>query len=135
MYPVNLAVLLCTVISYISGAKISKRIIGGYNAKEGHYPWAVSIKGVHPKSRSITFCGSTIVTDQWLLSAAHCFWTDPKQKTHLMDPANWQAQAGNTQIELAPEKPGDSLVGKLMDNSPVHSFSDFLDALLEFFRG
>uniref|UniRef100_A0A673GL14 Ovochymase 2 n=1 Tax=Sinocyclocheilus rhinocerous TaxID=307959 RepID=A0A673GL14_9TELE len=46
----------------------SLRVIGGSEARRGSHPWLVSlrIRGSH-------FCAAAILTDHWLLTAAHCF--------------------------------------------------------------
>ncbi|NXY85847.1 OVCH2 protein, partial [Alcedo cyanopectus] len=43
------------------------RIVGGSQVKEGSHPWQVSLK-----RRQKHFCGGTIVSAQWVVTAAHC---------------------------------------------------------------
>ncbi|NXK99513.1 OVCH2 protein, partial [Mesembrinibis cayennensis] len=43
------------------------RIVGGNQVKRGSHPWQVSLK-----RRQKHFCGGTIVSAQWVVTAAHC---------------------------------------------------------------
>lgn len=45
-------------------------IIGGRKAKLNEFPYQV---GFRKKGQSSTFCGGSIISDEWMISAGHCF--------------------------------------------------------------
>ncbi|XP_078252926.1 transmembrane protease serine 9-like [Rhinoraja longicauda] len=67
------------------GTRTSSKIVGGTNAANGEWPWQVSLQiGRH-------ICGASIISDRWLISAAHCF-RSPN------NPSRWQAYMGSVQV-------------------------------------
>ncbi|XP_042665450.1 transmembrane protease serine 7 [Centrocercus urophasianus] len=73
----------CSCGSSKSGNLIS-RIVGGTNTKEGEWPWQVSLHFV-----GAAYCGASVISKEWLISAAHCF-----QGSKLADPRAWRAHLG-----------------------------------------
>ncbi|XP_078492347.1 trypsin-like [Ciona intestinalis] len=45
------------------------RIVGGVDAKLGQWPWQGTIRFI---STGANFCGCSVISNRWLISAAHC---------------------------------------------------------------
>uniref|UniRef100_A0A8C8SCZ9 Peptidase S1 domain-containing protein n=1 Tax=Pelusios castaneus TaxID=367368 RepID=A0A8C8SCZ9_9SAUR len=65
---------------------VSGRILNGQTAKYGTWPWQVSVQrqGFH-------ICGGSLVSESWVMSAAHCF-------AQLVANSEYQVQLGNNWI-------------------------------------
>ncbi|KAG9436905.1 trypsin-7 [Apis mellifera carnica] len=74
--------LLLSTVLYITHC-LQPRIIGGHNASIIEYPYQVSIHymGKH-------HCGGSIISENWLLTAAHCIYG--------LIPVNFKIRAGST---------------------------------------
>uniref|UniRef100_A0A672SDN4 Zgc:123295 n=1 Tax=Sinocyclocheilus grahami TaxID=75366 RepID=A0A672SDN4_SINGR len=59
----------CFLSSVCGRAPLSNKIAGGGGAKAGDWPWQVSIHVVGFGHN----CGGSLITKDWVLSAAHCF--------------------------------------------------------------
>ena len=61
--------------------------MGGQQTEVNEYPWMVGLY-YHPWSTQRTYCGGSLISSRWILSAAHCFYD---QDT----PSNWHAGLGD----------------------------------------
>lgn len=77
-------------------APLNTKIVGGDTAVRGSWPWQVSIQylGSH-------FCGGSLINNNWILSAAHCFQSaqtsTPSGLTVSLGKQSLQTSESNTQ--------------------------------------
>ena len=68
----------CSGNIFTNGLKITD----GVTAREGSWPWIVSVE-----SGGVFICGGTIIASEWVLTAAHCCDVDDKRfVVHARDP-------------------------------------------------
>ncbi|XP_040927675.1 tryptase-2-like isoform X2 [Betta splendens] len=61
------------------GAEVRSGIVGGQDAKRGHWPWMAHLN-ITADGRTRWRCGGTILGRQWVLTAASCWDRHPKPK-------------------------------------------------------
>uniref|UniRef100_UPI0037E8FCEC serine protease 27 n=1 Tax=Semicossyphus pulcher TaxID=241346 RepID=UPI0037E8FCEC len=74
---------------------VENRIVGGMDAAEGAWPWQVDVTLQTDTSRHI--CGGSIITRNWVLSAAHCFPNPSDVSSYVIYAGRYQLNGFNFQ--------------------------------------
>lgn len=59
-----------------------KRIVGGTVSRTGAWPWQVAL--LMKKLNDSQMCGGSLVSPEWIVSAAHCFMGNTKRNEHTI---------------------------------------------------
>lgn len=103
----NILIFSLIVFSYAElniAFKIKPRIIGGYKANPAQFPYYAYLENFHNKFNLKSGCGSTIIADEWLVTAAHCIQHARKVIAHFgISNLNQIAQPGHQTIVILEE--------------------------------
>uniref|UniRef100_A0A3Q1EZL3 trypsin n=1 Tax=Acanthochromis polyacanthus TaxID=80966 RepID=A0A3Q1EZL3_9TELE len=86
---------------YFFAAADNEKVVGGYECPRHSVPYQVSLNaGYH-------FCGGSLISSQWVVSAAHC-WKSPSSMTGsagtptpTSSPTTWSALDSCTEVPAA----------------------------------
>jgi len=85
----------------VKGADTTPWIVNGQDATPCEWRWQASLRQGDPGAGEFAFCGGTLISDRWVMSAAHC--TDGKNKNSFFVRfgdynKNSQQDDGQTQV-------------------------------------
>ncbi|XP_036003892.1 polyserase-2 [Fundulus heteroclitus] len=81
-------------LSVCGQPSLNTRIVGGEDAPPGSWPWQVSLH------TTFHFCGGSLINDQWVLSAAHCFQDNIGSPSEVTAYLGRQSQEGSNPNEV-----------------------------------
>ncbi|XP_072662710.1 enteropeptidase isoform X2 [Canis lupus baileyi] len=86
--------------------EFSPKIIGGNDAKEGAWPWVVSLY-----YNGHLLCGASLISNNWLVSAAHCVYG------RNLEPSKWKAILG---LHMRSNMTSPQVVTRLIDQIVIN---------------
>jgi len=100
------------------GSHPGERIVGGYEAVPGSRPWQAYLiwQGYAPT------CGGTLISDQWILSAGHCFYEDNPL------PSSWMVVLGEFDDTIEEGYEVNATIEKII----IHPQYDYLNTDYDF---
>jgi len=75
------------------------RIVNGMNAYYGQFPWQISLQFKITSNRKMHVCGGSIIDDQWILTASHCFLNSKDPAKYVVRIGTFNQTAGSAEPE------------------------------------
>lgn len=83
---VKLAFVVLVAFSLVdinNAFEIQPKIVRGYSAESGQFPFYAFLEAQYRNPMEVSACGATLISDQWLITAAHCLCDVNKLTVHL----------------------------------------------------
>jgi secreted trypsin-like serine protease len=80
--PILAAVVAVGLVAPAAAAITSEFVVGGKTAAEDSWPWQVRLLDAFDTNTG--FCGGSFITEQWILTAAHCLVQDDEVATSVV---------------------------------------------------
>ncbi|CAH1789203.1 unnamed protein product [Owenia fusiformis] len=112
-----------------------KRLIGGDEIDEAEWPWLVSLQGKIPTTRffglpvmfTTVYCGGSVLNDNWIMTAAHCF---DGHRGQAKIPGNWEVRLASVKIKPSAADWLMHVLGKIFDKEEWQQWNIDVDKIL-----
>ncbi|XP_018428442.1 PREDICTED: prostasin-like [Nanorana parkeri] len=94
----------CNTSVNIASCQVQDRIVGGNTASIQNYPWQVNLRYQYAPA-----CGASIISNQWLLTACHCFPAE-----HAV--SDYDAVVGTTNLDSTDANSQSVLIDSVIKN-------------------
>ncbi|XP_072382812.1 trypsin-1-like [Diabrotica undecimpunctata] len=100
----HIFLLLFFTFYSVEGSPLSSyRIFGGQDAKEGQFPYQVSLQKDDWPFGYQHFCGGAIISPNWVVTAGHCCWSMYPNLHIVAGILKVHEQSENTQVRVVQE--------------------------------
>merc|ERR1712142_1076360 len=101
------------------------RVVGGHEAGPGEWPWQVYLQHRSAGSSTSFSCGATILSEDWVLTAAHCVFED-------RDPTSYTLTVGDHNVKQDDPYQVQHKVAKIILNPGVPSVWTKVSGYMDF---
>lgn len=89
-----------TLLSISNSFEIKSRIVNGYSAKQTQFPFYAFLEIIYRNPNEGGACGGSLLSDEWVLTAAHCVASAKELTVHFGKSVLNRAERGHDYIRV-----------------------------------